>query len=95
MGKNLAIYVKHNPASPRLARLLLFKGKCPRFFHFLPLCTRMFLARIRSAFCPPPSVPTLLEKHLEHLRLFYQSAPAEPTKGGAFTVNCWRNTIEI
>jgi SAM-dependent methyltransferase len=33
---------------------------------------------------PPPSIPTLLEKHLEQLRSFYQSAPTEPTRGGRF-----------
>jgi SAM-dependent methyltransferase len=33
---------------------------------------------------PPPPVPTLLEKQLDQLRSFYQSVPAEPTKGGRF-----------
>ena len=33
---------------------------------------------------PPPPIPTLLEKHLDQLRSFYQSAPTEPTKGGRF-----------
>lgn len=33
---------------------------------------------------PPPPVPTLLEKHLEKLRSFYESSPVEPTAGGRF-----------
>jgi len=33
---------------------------------------------------PPALVPTLLERHLEELRAFYQSAPTQPTNGGRF-----------
>ena len=33
---------------------------------------------------PAPNVPTLLERHLDKLRAFYDSAPAEPTAGGRF-----------
>jgi SAM-dependent methyltransferase len=33
---------------------------------------------------PPPNVPTLLERHLEKLRTFYEAAPTEPTAGGRF-----------
>ncbi|MBA3543544.1 MAG: methyltransferase domain-containing protein, partial [Chthoniobacterales bacterium] len=33
---------------------------------------------------PPPPIPTLLEKQLDQLRSFYDSAPTEPTKSGRF-----------
>ena len=33
---------------------------------------------------PPPPIPTLLERHLDQLRSFYQAAPVEPTAGGRF-----------
>ena len=33
---------------------------------------------------PAPAIPTLLERHLAHLRAFYDAAPTEPTKGGLF-----------
>ena len=33
---------------------------------------------------PAPNVPTLLERHLDKLRAFYDAAPTEPTAGGRF-----------
>jgi SAM-dependent methyltransferase len=33
---------------------------------------------------PAPNVPTLLERHLDKLRAFYDEAPTEPTAGGRF-----------
>jgi SAM-dependent methyltransferase len=33
---------------------------------------------------PAPRVPTLLERHLDKLRVFYDHAPVEPTAGGCF-----------
>jgi SAM-dependent methyltransferase len=33
---------------------------------------------------PTPDVPTLLERHLNKLRAFYEAAPTEPTAGGRF-----------
>ena len=33
---------------------------------------------------PTPNVPTLLERHLDKLRAFYDAAPSEPTAGGRF-----------
>ena len=32
----------------------------------------------------PPLAPSLLERHLEKLRIFYESAPTEPTAAGRF-----------
>lgn len=33
---------------------------------------------------PAPRIPTLLERHLEKIRSFYDAAPTEPTPGGRF-----------
>jgi hypothetical protein len=33
---------------------------------------------------PPPPIPTLLQRHLDKLKTFYNAAPAEPTKAGRF-----------
>jgi SAM-dependent methyltransferase len=33
---------------------------------------------------PAPNIPTLLERHIDKLRAFYDAAPTEPTTGGRF-----------